>query len=121
MVKIDISAAEQAILQVLPKARAVERNTITTKGVFLLFHSLAMDNDFIADVGYHFRLYVAINSLTKNQTLAYQPLSECLASLLTHWQQDQLVKVGRIKPNASKGLIIYEVELTYQPCIHEPE
>ena len=116
MTAIDINAAEAAILQVLPSAKALENNSINTKGVFLVFANLVTENQFLGDVSYEFKLYVAISSLTRNQKLAYAPLSQCLSELITHWQVHQLVKIGRIKPNASKGLIIYEVQLTYTPC-----
>ena len=119
MTTIDINAAEKAILHVLPSAKALENNSINTKGIFLVFANLVTENDFLGDVAYAFKLYVAISSKTGNQKLAYAPLSQCLSQLITHWQTHQWVKIGRIKPNASKGLIIYEVQLTYTPYAEE--
>lgn len=111
---IDVSQAEQAILGILPQARMLENNAINSKGVFLVFHSLAMENAHLSQVGYQFRLYIAISSLASNNRLAYAPLSEALDALVKDWQQHQTVEIGRIKPNAAKGLIIYEIQLTYQ-------
>ncbi len=119
---IDINAAEQVVVSILPQAtRALENNVINTKGMFLLFKQLVMENGYTGEVGYEFTLYVSINSLTRNQTLAYQPLSECLSSLLVDYQTTSRVAIGRIKPNAAKALIIYEVQLTYTPCVHQED
>ncbi len=115
MVAINISEAEQAILHILPQAKALENNAINTKGLFLVFHSLEMDNAYLGQVGYQFRLYIAINTRSQNNRLAYAPVSEALTALIKDWQQNQTVEMGRIKPNADKGLLIYEIYLSYHP------
>ena len=115
MVDINISAAEQAILQILPRAKALENNAINTKGLFLVFHSLEMDNAYLGQVGYQFRLYIAIHTRAQNNRLAYAPVSAALTALIKDWQQHQRVAVGRINPNAGNGLLIYEIHLNYHP------
>lgn len=114
---IDINAAEQVIRDILPSVKALDKNVINTKGTFLIFNNLLPQNQFLDEVHYEFKLFVAINSLIKNQTLAYEPLSSALDALMQDWQQNQRVRIGRIKPNAIQKLIVYEVTLTYEPCI----
>ena len=111
---IDINQAERRILALLPEARALGNNAINTKGLFLVFHSLVLDNAYLAQVGYAFRLYVALNSQTRDRRLAYQPLSSALSRLLSDWQKNQAVELGPIRPAASRGLLIYEAHLVYR-------
>lgn len=118
---IDINAAEQVILSILPKAKRLDKGSINSKGLFLLFNNLAPQNQYLSEVFYEFKLYVVINSLVKNQSLAYKPLSEALDLLVANWQQTQQVRIGRIKPNVIQNLIVYEVNLTYEPCITPKE
>lgn len=118
---IDINAAEQVIRDILPSVKALDKNVINTKGMFLIFNNLLPQNQFLDEVHYEFKLFVAINSLIKNQTLAYEPLSSALDALMKDWQQKQRVRIGRIKPNAIQKLIVYEVTLTYEPCITPPD
>lgn len=112
MTQIDIHQAEQRILRLLPDARPLGNNAINTKGLFLVFHSLALDNVYLAEAGYNFRLYVALNSQTQNRRLAYQPLSAALNTLITDWQRNQTVEIRAIRPAAAHGLLIYEIHLT---------
>lgn len=118
---INIDAAEQVILSILPQAKPLDKNVINTKGMFLVFNNLVTQNQFLDEVHYEFKLFVAINSLIKNQTLAYKPLSTALDALMKDWQKTQRVRIGRIKPNAIQKLIVYEVNLTYEPCITPSE
>lgn len=114
---IDIDAAEQKIIAVLPKA-TVLNGDINTMGTFLVFDSININEFVIGDVDYVFQLYISISSRTKNKRLAYSDISAALNALLADFENNMKIDVGKIKPYAIKGLIVYQVQLTVKGFEH---
>lgn len=110
---VDISKAEEAILKILPKLTVLD-GAINTRGEFLVFDSIVMNEAYTHDIDYVFKLFVAISSHTKSKRLAYKSMSEILSDLVEDWEENQKVEIGRTKPysNPAKSLIIYEISLT---------
>lgn len=116
MMDIDISQAESKIRQVLPDVITLS-GEINTLGSYLLFDAISVNEAGIGDVDYEFRLFIAISSKTKAKQLVYEPISEALTTLITHWQSHQQIAIGKIKPFASKRLIVYQIPLTVRGFI----
>jgi len=116
---IDIDKAESVIHSILPKLVMLE-GAINTKGEFLIFDSIVINEAHTGDIDYVFKLYIAISSRIRNKRLAYQPINDALTKLVDDWAENQQVEVGRSKPYSikSKNLIVYEIALTVKGFEH---
>ena len=108
---IAIDQAEQTIRAILPDLVMLE-GKINSKGDYLLFDSLVINNAHIGDIDYVFKLYIAIHSRTNDKRLAYEPMNNTLTALVADWEINQTVEIGRSKPYSIQGLIVYEIPLT---------
>lgn len=114
---IAIDQAEAVILAILPELVLLE-GKINSKGEYLLFDSLIINNAHIGDIDYVFKLYIAINSRTNDRRLAYESIDEALTALVEDWEVNQKVEIGRSKPYSIQGLIVYEIPLTVKGFDH---
>lgn len=115
---IDITKAEQLIIDVLGQVTKLQGD-INTTGTFLVFDSIKINNAIIDDFDYFFNLYISVSSRAKNTRLAYDPISAALQSLVDDYVIRQKIEIGKIKPYAIKGLIVYQIPLTvkgYDQC-----
>jgi len=108
---IDISADEQLINAILPQAITLE-GSVNTQGTYLVFDSIAVNEVHTGSIDTVFRLFIAISSRRSNKRLVYTPVTAALNALITDWDLNQKVKMGRITPFTVKGLIVYQVLLT---------
>ena len=108
---IDINKAQEVITKVLPKVTLLQ-GAINTKGTYLVFSHININNASIEDFDYVFKCFVAIKTKSSNKALVYKPINDILNPLIKDWEQNAAIEIGDTKPYTIKGLIVYQIDLT---------
>ncbi|BBB22355.1 hypothetical protein CVPH_0188 [Abyssogena phaseoliformis symbiont OG214] len=93
---IAINKAQELITQVLPKITLLQ-DAINTRGTYLIFDNIKVNNASISDFDYVFKCFVAIKTASANKALAYQPLDAVLNPLVEDWKNNAKIEIGDIK------------------------